>query len=109
MHVLTSAGDRTVSLGNGLFAQALFPILGTNPPKPAAIPPLRADVACETQEPPDLRTKAGPGDPEVAQGLPKTAAARKRQARAQRTAVQWVKGLVKRQGLQGKLRVEDGR
>ena len=90
VHVLTSAGDRTISLGNGMFAQALFPILGTNPPKPAGVPPLRADVACETQQPPDLRTRVGPGEREVSRGLPKTAAANRRYARSRRTAVKWV-------------------
>ena len=99
VHVLTSAGDRTISLGNGQFAQALFPILGTNPPKPAAMPPLRPDVPCETQERPDLRTKVGPGEREVSRGLPKTAAARKRYERSKRTAVKWVEGQLKRRGL----------
>ena len=37
----------------------------------------------------------------MASGLPNTAAARKRYARAKRTALKWVKGQVKRQGLQG--------
>lgn len=105
VHVLTSAGDRTVSLGNGLFAQALFPILGTNPPKPASVPPMRGDVPCETQEPPDLRTRVGPGEKQVASGLPDTAAARKRYARSKRTALKWVERQVKRQGLQGRLKV----
>lgn len=109
VHVLTSAGDRTVSLGGGLFAQALFPILGTNPPKPAGVPPFRADVACETQQRPDLRTRVGPGEKQVAKGLPPTAAARKRYARARRTAIEWVEREVKRRGFQKQLRVEGGR
>jgi phospholipid/cholesterol/gamma-HCH transport system substrate-binding protein len=33
---------------------------GANPPKPAARSPLRPDVACETQQQPDLRTKQQP-------------------------------------------------
>jgi phospholipid/cholesterol/gamma-HCH transport system substrate-binding protein len=105
VHVLTSAGDRTIALGNGLFAQALFPILGTNPPKPQSRPPLRADVACETQPRPDLRTRVGPGEPEVAKGLPDTPRARARQARAERIALRWVKRQVKRQGLEDELKV----
>ena len=105
VHVLTSAGDRTISLGNGMFAQALFPILGTNPPRPASMPPLRADVACETQQAPDLRTRVGPGEQQVSSGLPKTAAARKRYARAKGTALKWVKGQLRRQGLQRRLKV----
>ena len=105
VHVLTSAGDRTISLGNGMFAQALFPILGTNPPKPAAMPPLRPDVPCETQQPPDLRTQVGPGEREVSRGLPKTAAARKRYERSKRTAVKWVERQLKRRGLDRQLKV----
>jgi virulence factor Mce-like protein len=57
--VLGSGGVETVQLGQGLFGTSLFPILGVNPPKPASRPPLRSDVPCETQETPDLRTKAG--------------------------------------------------
>ena len=105
VHVLTSAGDRTISLGNGMFAQALFPILGTNPPKPEGVPPLRADVPCETQQTPDLRTKVGPGEKQVASGLPATATARKRYARSKRTALNWVERQLKRQGLDRRLRV----
>lgn len=105
VHVLNSAGDRTVSLGGGRFAQALFPILGTNPPKPEARPPLRSDVACETQERPDLRTRVGPGEPEVARGLPDTPAARARYERSKRIAVRWVDRLLERDGLDAELRV----
>ena len=107
VHVLASAGDRTVSLGDGQYAQALFPILGTNPPKPEGRPPLRADVPCETQEPPDLRTKAGPGEPTVARGLPDTAAARARQERAKATALDWVRRELRLRGLDEVWRVED--
>ena len=105
VHVLTSAGDRTVSLGGGRFAQALFPILGTNPPLPAAVPPLRPGVACETQERPDLRTRVGEGEPVVSQGLPDTPAARARYERAKRTAVRWVREQIEREGLTGRLGV----
>ena len=52
--------------GNGMFAQALFPILGTNPPRPASMPPLRPDVPCETQEPPNLAAPGGSAlDPQL--------------------------------------------
>src|SRR5688500_1709086 len=70
VHVLTSAGDRTVNIGNGLFAQAYRPLLGTNPPKPDTSPPLRPDVACETQERHDQRTLPGPPHTEVARRAP---------------------------------------
>ncbi len=105
VHVLTSAGDRSVSLGNGNFAQTLFPILGTNPPLPKERAPLRRDVACETQEHPDLRTRVGPGEPQVASGLPDTDEARRRYRRARETAVDWVRDQVKLEGLEGEYRV----
>ena len=57
--VLGTGGAETVQLGEGLFGQALFPVLGVKPTKPKARPPLRPDVACETQERPDLRTEVG--------------------------------------------------
>ena len=107
VHVLVSAGDRTISLGDGQYAQALFPILGTNPPKPEAHPPMRPDVPCETQEPPDLRTRVGPGEPTVATGLPQTAAARARYQRAKATALRWVEREVRLRGLEDVWRVED--
>ena len=100
VRVLTSAGDRTVQVGPKQFAQAYRPILGTNPPKPAGSPPMREDVACETQEPPDLRTVAGPGDREVARGLPKTPEAQKRYARAEARSCAGSKGQLKREGLE---------
>jgi phospholipid/cholesterol/gamma-HCH transport system substrate-binding protein len=105
VHVLNGAGDRTISLGNGLFAQALFPILGTNPPLPQGRPPLRPDVPCETQQPPDLRTRIGPGEEVVAEGLPRTRAARKRYERDKATAIDWLRGQLKREGLDDEYRV----
>ena len=105
VHVLTSAGDRTVNIGNGLFAQAYRPLIGTNPPKPDAIPPFRPEVACETQEPPDLRTIPGPPDTQVAQGLPDTALARERWSAAQDRAIDWVEEHLRERGLDREFRV----
>jgi phospholipid/cholesterol/gamma-HCH transport system substrate-binding protein len=105
VHVLVSAGDRTVSAGDGRFAQALLPILGTNPPKPDGFPPLRPDVPCETQEPPDLRTRTGPGERQVARGLPNTPKARARYERAKRVAVRWLRRQLRREGLADEFRV----
>jgi len=106
VHVLTSAGDRTINIGNGLFAQAYRPLIGTNPPKPDATPPFRPEVACETQEPPDLRTIPGPPDTEVAQGLPDTALARERWSAAQGRAIDWLEGHLLERGLDREYRVE---
>lgn len=54
--VLGAGGLETVQLGNGFFGFPLLPISGVNPPKPQSRPPLRPDVACETQKQPDLHT-----------------------------------------------------
>jgi len=105
VHVLASAGDRTVNIGNGLFAQAYRPLIGTNPPKPDERPPLRGDVPCETQENPDLRTQPGPPDTEVARGLPDTPAAQRRYRAAKDRALGWVAGELRRAGLDREYRV----
>jgi hypothetical protein len=107
VHVLTSAGDRTVNIGNGFFAQAYRPLIGTNPPKPDARPPLRPEVACETQEQPDLRTRVGPPDTEVARGLPDTPVARRRWREAKDEAVGVVRKHLRERGLQRQYRVAD--
>jgi phospholipid/cholesterol/gamma-HCH transport system substrate-binding protein len=100
-HVLVSAGDYTVNIGddvngNPQFAQAYFPILGSQPPTPKSRPPLRPDVPCETQEPPDLRSSAGPGDPVVARGLPATPKAQAQHERAKNRAVRFMRRDVQR-------------
>ena len=105
VHVLTSAGDRTINIGNGLFAQAYQPLIGTNPPKPDAIPPLRPSVACETQETPDLRTRPGPPDTEVARGMPDTAEARRRYREARGRAIDWVEQMLEDTGVDRSYRV----
>jgi phospholipid/cholesterol/gamma-HCH transport system substrate-binding protein len=83
--VLGTAGAETLDLGNGLFGSALEPIVGNNPPPVRTRPPLRPDVPCETQEPPDLRSiPKGPPQPVSTAG----AASTRRQARAQSVAVE---------------------
>ena len=111
-HVLVSAGDYTVNIGpdpqgNPQFGQAYFPVLGTLPPPPPGRrrPPLRPNVPCETQEPPDLRATAGPGDTVVAQGLPNTPKARARYELAKKRAVRWMRGELRRAGLDSRYRV----
>jgi virulence factor Mce-like protein len=110
-HVLVSAGDYTVNIGDDIngdpqFAQAYFPILGTQPPSPrTGRPPLRPEVPCETQEPPDLRTSVGPGDPVVARGLPNTRQARTRYERAKNRAVGFMRRDLKRMNLDKQFKV----
>ena len=86
VHVLTSAGDRTVSLGNGqLRPGATSRSSAPTRPSPSGRPPLRPDVACETQEPPDLRTqRRARASPRWRAGLPDTAAARRRATSARK-------------------------
>jgi phospholipid/cholesterol/gamma-HCH transport system substrate-binding protein len=102
-HVLTSAGEHTIDVGNGLYAQAFFPIRGTNPPKPRTYPQYREDIPCETQEPPDLRSRPGPGEPTVQPGP--TGLLRERQARARTRAVRWLRRELERTGLDRRYRV----
>ncbi|HEX8053418.1 MAG TPA: hypothetical protein VF517_10530, partial [Thermoleophilaceae bacterium] len=110
-HVLVSAGDYTVNIGddvngNPQFAQAYFPILGSQPPTPhGGRPPLHPEVPCETQQPPDLRSTAGPGDPVVARGLPNTRAARTRYERAKTRAVGFMRRDLKRMSLDKQFKV----
>jgi phospholipid/cholesterol/gamma-HCH transport system substrate-binding protein len=81
------------------------PIAGVNPPPPAARPPLRPEVPCETQQAPDLRTIPGPPPPgrKVSTSGPDYAA---RYAKAQDAAVTWLKGSIKREGLANELKVD---
>ncbi len=53
--VLVNGGAYATPAGNGRFMLTSEPLMGANPP-PSARSPLRADVACETQERPDLQT-----------------------------------------------------
>jgi phospholipid/cholesterol/gamma-HCH transport system substrate-binding protein len=102
--VLTSAGEHTVQVGPNLFAQSYFPVLGTNPPKPVTFPSYREDVPCETQEPPDLRSTPGPGEPTIASGpLPADALPRYRRARDR--AVGEARRMLRQDALAGSHRV----
>lgn len=60
--VLGTGGLETFQLGQN-FGTGLGRILGVNPPPPPDFqpPPLRPDVPCETQQPPDLRSNPLPG------------------------------------------------
>jgi phospholipid/cholesterol/gamma-HCH transport system substrate-binding protein len=49
--------------GEDAFAQAPFPIEGVNPIKPEKRPVFRPDVPCETQEPPNMASRPGAGEP----------------------------------------------
>src|SRR5215210_3770230 len=56
--VLAAGGTNLVQFAPDTFGTTALPLLGVNPPKPKARPPLRSDVPCETQQTPDLESKA---------------------------------------------------
>ena len=110
VHVLASAGDRTVSLGDGQYAQALFPILGTNPPKPDGRP--AAAAGCPLRDAGAARpahARPAPASPRWRAGCRTTAAAQARYERAKATAVRWVQRELRLRGLDERWRVEGGR
>ncbi|HWC28174.1 MAG TPA: MlaD family protein [Solirubrobacteraceae bacterium] len=82
--VLGTGGAETLNLGNGVFGTLAEPLVGVNPPPIRERPPLKPDVACETQEPPDLRSIPKGPPPSVST---RGAAARAREAKAQAVAV----------------------
>jgi hypothetical protein len=61
-------GDRTVTLqpprGEPIVGLTSEPILGSRPRYTGELPPLRPDVSCASQEPPDLRAETGPAPPQ---------------------------------------------
>ena len=65
--VQASGGPFSVQFGDvggeDAFAQAPFPVEGVNPIKPDRRPSFRPDVPCETQEPPNLTSRPGEGEP----------------------------------------------
>jgi phospholipid/cholesterol/gamma-HCH transport system substrate-binding protein len=60
IRVFFTTGNFAYPIGQGRFLTTSAPLQGVNPPPPQKRPPLREDVACETQEPADLRTFAAP-------------------------------------------------
>ena len=104
--VLASAGTNLVTLRPGVFSTTALPIEGTNPPKPQGRPPLRADVPCETQQPPDLRSKVG-APPEQRQVDTSSPAFKLRYAKARATAIDWLKHQLSSEHLDDLLKVDD--
>ncbi|MEA2157328.1 MAG: phospholipid/cholesterol/gamma-HCH transport system substrate-binding protein [Solirubrobacteraceae bacterium] len=93
--VLGTGGAETLNLGNGLFGSTLDPIVGNNPPPVRNRPPLRPDVPCETQDPPDLRSiPKGPPTAVATSG----AATTRREARVQDVAVTLMRRQLQAQG-----------
>ena len=96
--VLGSGGVETFQLGEGFFGTSALPVAGVNPPKPKSRPPLRPDVACETQETPDLRSLPG-APPQRVKADWKTPEAQRRLAKSRATALVWMRDVLKDAGL----------
>jgi virulence factor Mce-like protein len=96
--ILASGGMNLVTLKPGVFATTPFPILGTNPPRPERRPPLNAKARCQTQEPPDLRSEAGPPPPQKTID-PADPAFLARYVPARAAAIGWLKDQLKAGGL----------
>ena len=93
--VLGAGGAETLNIGNGLFGSVAEPIVGNNPPPIRQRPPLKPDVPCETQEPPDLRSiPKGPPPSVDTSG----AVSRTRETKAQAVAVGVLRAQLKARG-----------
>jgi len=93
--VLGTGGAETLNIGNGLFGTVVEPLVGNNPPPIRTRPPLKPDVPCETQEPPDLRSiPKGPPPSVDTSG----AASRTRETKAQAAAVAVLRAELKARG-----------
>jgi hypothetical protein len=81
-------------------------LIGANPPKPTARPPLRPDVPCETQEAPNLESTAAAPPPQTKVDVT-SAAYQARYALAKARAVDWLRKQLKLEGLSKQLTVID--
>jgi virulence factor Mce-like protein len=98
--VLIGAGNFAFPSGTGQFTLSNLPIAGSNPPPAKEKPPLRPDVPCETQHGPDLRSiPLGPPAGEGPVNQLKTPAAQARWAQLQTSAINWLKGQIRQDGL----------
>jgi phospholipid/cholesterol/gamma-HCH transport system substrate-binding protein len=92
-------GPQMIGFGGGLFGTALFPIQGTQPTPPKGPPPLRPNVACETQEMPNLDSKTSAPPPKQQAATLSTPAALARWQQATDSAVSWLRTQLKLDGL----------
>ncbi|CAN5123944.1 hypothetical protein BH20ACT16_BH20ACT16_11440 [soil metagenome] len=93
--VLGTGGAETLNIGNGLFGTLAEPLVGNNPPPIRERPPLKPEVPCETQEPPDLRSIPKGPPPSINTS---TAAARSRETKVQTAAVAVLRAELQRKG-----------
>ena len=106
-YVRTLAKDANFAYatGDGRFFLTDLPIQGVNPPK-APPPPYQPTTPCETQQPPDLRTKvqAPPEAIRIDQDAPGAAV---RRAAAEKAALAWMRDQLKATGLDRDLTLSD--
>jgi virulence factor Mce-like protein len=94
-------------LGDGRMFLSELPFQGVNPPrKTGGAPAYRPDVACETQERPDLRSKpeAPPRTVRINQNAPGAAA---RRAAATERLLDWMKNSMKQTGMDKRFELSD--
>jgi virulence factor Mce-like protein len=86
------------ALGDGRFFFTDLPVQGVNPPKVTKQPPYEPEVPCETQEPPDMRTKIQepPRQIKINQHAPGADA---RRARVHEALKDWMRDELKRSDL----------
>ena len=104
--VALNAGQFGTPVGDGRTMLTDRPILGVNPPPPAKRSPLRPDVPCETQEPPDLRTEQAEPPESFKIETPSTPDALAALEKAREVAVQWLQREYKAMG-QGEVKVDE--
>lgn len=105
--VLSAGGNNLVTLRPGMFATTDAPIDGVNPPPPLTRPPLRPDVPCETQEPPNLESEPAPPPPQRPIDT-SSAAYRERYAKDKAAAIKWLRRELREDGLSDRLKVATG-
>jgi hypothetical protein len=125
-----STANYAYPIGRGRFYMTEVPLQGVNPPR-SPMPPMRADVPCETQEAPDLTSRAVPPprgikvNPNATETLPALAGGRSAgdgtgapaRVNVGRARYEWAKGravremrkIVEREGLDMGVSAEDMR
>ncbi len=104
--VLAAGGTNLVQFAPGVFGTTALPLLGVNPPKPTARPPLRNDVPCETQQTPDLASKAADPPPQHTTNV-NSVAFKTRWAQVRKYGIDLMKLSLQNEGLADKFKVSD--
>ena len=102
--VLVAGGTNLVTFRPGVFGITATPLEGANPPRPPERPPLRNDIPCETQQPPDLESIAGrpPQQRQIDMTQPKHVVGAKKDKEA---LLKFAREALKREGLDKKLEI----